>query len=70
MTILPGTRLSERETQVLRHVAKGMSDREIGKELDVAEETIKTHIGKILRKLGARNRTNAIYLAMRWGIIE
>ncbi len=62
--------LSEREKQVLTMVAEGLGNREIGAQLGLAEETVKTHMRTISAKLGARDRTHAVTLAVRRGIIE
>jgi DNA-binding NarL/FixJ family response regulator len=62
--------LSEREKQVLLMVADGFSNREIGERLGLTELTVKTHMRSISAKLGARDRTHAVTLALRRGIIE
>jgi DNA-binding NarL/FixJ family response regulator len=62
--------LSDREREVLSHVAEGFSNREIGSKLRVAEETVKTHMRSVSAKLQARDRTHAVVLATRRGIIE
>jgi DNA-binding NarL/FixJ family response regulator len=62
--------LSARETEVLTLVAAGNSNREIGSNLGLAEETIKSYLKNILTKLGASDRAHAITLAHRRGIIE
>lgn len=60
---------SERETQVLQYIARGYSNREIAVELEISEETVKTHIKNLLLKLGASCRTHAVAIALRRGII-
>jgi two-component system NarL family response regulator len=62
--------LSAREVEVLRHVALGRSNKRIGQELTVTEDTIKGHMKAILAKLGASDRTHAVTLALQRGIIE
>jgi DNA-binding NarL/FixJ family response regulator len=59
--------LSPRETEVLRLAAQGGSNRGIGRMLQISEQTVKNHFGAILRKLGAKNRTQAVVLALRAG---
>lgn len=51
--------LSAREDEVLRHLAEGLSDREIGERLGISSRTVETHVGSILHKLGVRNRAAA-----------
>ncbi len=62
--------LSEREMEVLRHIAKGMSNKEIGSALSVVEGTVKIHVANILAKLGAADRTQAVVLAVRRGLLQ
>jgi DNA-binding NarL/FixJ family response regulator len=62
--------LSSRELEVLRLVARGMSNREIAATLIVGETTIKTHVAHILAKLGARDRVQAIVIAYESGVIS
>lgn len=65
----PVVRLSEREIEVLRLVADGLSNREIAIKLSLAEGTIKNHVTEILQKLGAHDRTQAALQARRFGIV-
>lgn len=51
--------LSTREEEVLRHLADGLTDREIGERLGISPRTVETHVGSVLRKLGVRNRAGA-----------
>ena len=62
--------LTEREGEVLRAVARGLTNSEIARELVVGVETVKTHVGNILAKLGARDRTQAVIAAYESGFID
>ncbi len=62
--------LSPREIQVLRQVAHGNANREIAEILNVTEGTVKAHMKSITAKLGAKDRTHAVLLAIRRGILE
>lgn len=62
--------LTEREIEVLRYVASGNRNREIGERLFISEETVKVHIKHIMEKLGASDRTQAVAIAVRRGIIQ
>jgi DNA-binding NarL/FixJ family response regulator len=61
--------LTSRETEVLRLIAQGMSNTEISDALNVAETTIKTHVGRILAKLGLRDRAQAVMAAYESGLV-
>lgn len=61
--------LTQRETQVLRHVALGLSNKEIGKSLEISVETVKEHVQNILRKIVVNDRTQAAVWAVRKGLV-
>jgi two-component system nitrate/nitrite response regulator NarL len=61
--------LKDRELEVLRHVSSGLSNKEIARELGLAEITIKLHVRQVLKKLHLRNRSEAASLATRAGLI-
>jgi two-component system, NarL family, response regulator LiaR len=60
--------LTERETDVLRLLAQGLSNKEIGRSLNVGEKTVKTHVSNILSKLGVPSRTQAALYAVKIGL--
>lgn len=62
--------VSERELEVLQLLAAGRSNKEIARQLDVSPNTIKTHVAKLLEKLEARRRTEAISRARELGILQ
>ena len=62
--------LTSRETEVLRHLARGESNRAIAAALRVSEETIKTHVANVLSKLQVENRAQAAVLALKRGLIS
>ena len=62
--------LTSRELEVLRHIAGGNRNRDIAERLFVAEETVKVHVKHIMEKLGAKDRTEAVAIAVRRGILQ
>ena len=62
--------LTNRETEILRYVADGNSNKKIAQILDISEQTIKNHVSSILRKLNANDRAHAVVLAIRRGWIS
>ena len=61
--------LTGRETQVLRHVALGLSNKDIGRSLGISVETVKEHAQNVLRKLAVKDRTQAAVWALRKGLV-
>lgn len=64
---IEGIDLTTREQQVLTHLVRGLSNKEIARELDVQEVTVKLHVRHLLRKFGARNRTQVVQMALGRG---
>jgi len=62
--------LTNRELEVLHHIARGCSNAEIARLLFVSDETVKTHASRIFMKLGVRDRTQAVILAYEQGVVE
>lgn len=62
--------LTPRELEVLRKVAEGLRNREIAHRLGISEETVKVHVKHVIEKLGARDRTAAVAVAIRRGIVQ
>ncbi|MCA9188901.1 MAG: response regulator transcription factor [Pirellulaceae bacterium] len=69
-TALADVTLTNRETQVLRHVAYGLSNREIATSLDISVETVKEHVQNVLRKLQVNDRTQAAVWALRNNLVD
>lgn len=67
---LPRAVLTGREEEVLRLMATGLSNPEIAESLTVSLETVKTHVGNVLTKLGAQNRTHAVVIAYESGLVR
>lgn len=63
-------RLTPRERDVLQQAAVGMSNRQIGEELSIAEQTVKNHLSSAMRKLSLHDRTHAVVIAISEGLIE
>ncbi|MFF3068996.1 response regulator [Kitasatospora sp. NPDC057904] len=66
---LPRAALTDREEEVLRLMATGLSNPEIAESFGVGLETVKTHVGNVLTKLGAQNRTHAVVIAYESGLV-
>jgi two-component system NarL family response regulator len=62
--------LTEREGEVLSGIARGWSNQRVADELEIAEGTVKTHLKRIFGKLYARNRTEAVVIARRKGLLR
>lgn len=67
---LKSLQITEREFEVLGHIASGLSNKEIAEQLFLSESTIKTHVSNLLNKLDARRRTQAVERARTIGILE
>lgn len=62
--------LTEREMQVLAGMSRGRSNGEIGRDLYLSEDTVKTHARRLFRKLGASDRAHAVAIGFRWGVVR
>ncbi|KRG70571.1 response regulator [Pseudoxanthomonas dokdonensis] len=62
--------LTAREQHILQLLAAGLANKQMANQLDISAETIKSHLARIFEKLGARNRTEAIHIAMRRGMLN
>ncbi len=67
---VPGAELTGRELDVLRLLAMGRSNRELGEQLGIAENTVRIHVSRILDKLGVEDRTQAVLLAIQRGLVH
>lgn len=65
---LAGAQLTPRETEVLRYLCRGLANKEIARELDLQEVTVKLHVKTLYRKIEARNRTHAAMIAKEAGL--
>ncbi|WP_263383809.1 response regulator [Granulicella arctica] len=66
----PAIELTPRETEVLACITRGLSNREIGEELHIAEKTVRIHVSSVLDKMGARDRTQATIYAFQRGLVH
>jgi len=69
-TTIPNDDLTPREVDVLRQLALGRSNKEIGAALSIGDETVKTHVGNVLSKLQVENRSQAIVQALKRGLVS
>lgn len=63
-------RLTDRELEVLVRIGSGLTNAQIGRQIYLSEETVKTHVRRLLRKLGARDRAHAVALGFRLGVLR
>ena len=70
MGAAPREELTARETEVLRRLAQGLSNKEIAEALSISEETVKTHVSNVLAKLEAENRAQAIVQGLKRGLLS
>ena len=69
-TLPPELPLTSREAQVLRHIALGLSNKEIAVSLNISVETVKEHVQNVLRKVDANDRTDAAVRAVKLGMVD
>jgi len=62
--------LSQREIEILRHVARGETSKEIATSLGIRERTVNWHLGRVFAKLGAGSRAEAVAIAMEEGVVR
>ena len=62
--------LSHRELEALQAMAEGLTSREIARRMNVTESTVKTFLNHVFFKLGTNNRTETVWMALKWGIID
>jgi DNA-binding NarL/FixJ family response regulator len=65
-----GPQLTARELEVLQHIVRGGSNKEVGNALNITEATVKTHVNNLLAKLGVDDRTQAVTIAIQRGIVH
>ena len=65
-----GGKLTPREREALEQAARGLSNREIGEAMSIAEQTVKNHLGSAMRKLSVHDRTHAVVFAIGSGLIS
>ena len=70
VAVLPFSNLSGREREVLRHIAEGLSAKEVASELHISPKTVEAHRTSLMRKLGVRKATELVRYAVRHGLIE
>lgn len=63
-------KLSDRETEIIKYVALGFANNQIAQKINVSSHTVKAYIANIIRKLEAKNRTHATYLALKNNLIN
>ena len=65
----PSVRLTPRELEVLTLLCQGLSNKLISRHLDISSGTVKTHVGNVLRALGATSRLHAVVIARQWAMV-
>ena len=63
-------KLTEREITILKLIMQGYANNQISKKIFISIHTVKAHIGSIIRKLDAKNRTNAVYIALKNNLLD